>query len=307
MFSLRILNKAFKFISMGYLLLSSRISFAASQSSYGSAADFVCGDIPHPYQPCSEDFDLIQGQATTATTLWLLGEYHSHRENSEMCLSKLTEKVNEHIVYVESTESGKEVACKDKGVGEKKGRKCIGWDDMTEKAKIEKLSLVGQELYPRIIKNIQNSRKTNMADEDFDKILSSKQKEYRQIEKNDKTLSEGNLRQIRALIRVWDLLLGLRKNGHSYKDIFAKKMYDSLYVVSPSELKIYKEAQKARNIKMIHTLSKTPKGIFSVLLTGRSHIAEEEPNDIGSAKYVQEELQKGKHQNYYAVLAMKNA
>lgn len=293
-----------------FLLLTSSNGFGISQPtckiSKSDNLDFVCGNIPSSFQPCDADFELANGKATTETTLWLLGEYHTNRNSTNNCLEKLTENLDEHIVYVESTESGKEVACKDKSVNEKKGRKCIGWDNMIKKAELEKLPLSGQEFYPRIIKNIKKSLE-NIPEKNFDEILFGKRKEFQQKEKNDKTLLDGDLRQIRAMIRVWDFLLKLRNKGYSYKNIFGKKMDEKLYDISQSELDQYKKLQKERNEKMMYTLFQSSTHLFRVVIAGVAHLVDKAPpQDSGASNYVQEELLKGKHQNNYAVLSMKN-
>lgn len=294
---------------IGYLLLASGKTSGALQSTCQPAKanhlDFVCGDIPSPFQPCHADFNLINGKATTATTLWLLGEDHSDRDLTNECLEALTENAGEHIVYVEGTESGKEVRCKDKSVNERKGRKCIGWDNMLKKADIEKLPSAGQAVYPRIIQNIKKALE-NKPDKKFDEILIQKRKEYRQIEENDKTLCEGELRNIRANIRVWNFLLDLRNNGYSYKKIFENNMDEKLYEISDSEMEKYKKLQEERNKKMTDTLSNSPDNLFRVVIVGKQHVDSNfHPKLPGSADSVHEALQAGKDKNNYAVLSMK--
>lgn len=312
MFTTRsLLVNGLKYIPLAYLLFISRIVLTASQQSCEvsvvNGVNFVCGDILPSYQPCSNDFELTDGKSTRASTLWLLGEYHDARSKAVNCLDKLTKDIPEHIVYVENTESGKEVACKSKAVTEKPGRKCIGWDDMAEKDKLEKTALVAQEWYPKVIENLHNILKEHaLSNKDMDAFLSRQQSESRSAEKTYKKPSH-QLRQIRAKIRVYDFLLSLRKEGYSYKTIFDNEMYDELNIIPESDYSIYKSAQKERNKKLIDTLSQASSSMFSVVLVGRSHVVNDlSPDDSGAAEYVKKELKKGKHQNHYAVLAMKN-
>lgn len=298
----------FTLTTLGYLLFGPEMT--ASQSTCkalkSGEADFICGNIPEPYQPCHPHFKLIQGQATTQTSKWFLGEFHSDRAITNHCLDILTKDIKAHTVYVESAESGVEVDCQKKSINAKPGRRCVGWDNLVEKEKIEHLSMAGQEWYPKIVENIRKILKIDKpSSDDMDIFLIQQLHKLHQEEKAIEEKMSNEMRMVRARIRTYKLFLDLRDQGISYKNIFKNKMYSSLFTSTDAEMKTYKAIQKNRNKSLVSTFFKSREPEFAAYVTGLSHLDDiDPPNDPAVSQYVKDELSKTKHQNYFAVLAM---
>lgn len=285
-------------LSNGHTLLKPSCEISQSNN-----IDFICGTIPAPFQPCGSNFELALGNATTATTLWFIGEFHSNKQSTNYCLDKLTEDVQEHVVYVESYEGGKEFPCQEKNLHERKGRTCIGWDNMFFKNEIEaKIPFVGFDYFPNIFQQIQNNLET-MSDEEYDHFILYSTPKVQSIAQ-DFTLSAKTSRPMRALLRVWNYLSELRNEGYSYNEIFTKKMHVNLYKIKPEEEVLFKKLNTERNKQMMSILSKSSMNLFRIVVAGKAHLLNVTAEDSTASYYVQEELSKGQDQNNFAVLSM---
>lgn len=68
----------------------------------------------------------------------------------------------------------------------------------------------------------------------------------------------------------------------------------------------FKKNQKKRNASLMRILNQSSPQLFSVVVAGRTHVLAENAFDPGASEYIHSELQKGQHQNYYAVLSLKD-
>ncbi|MEO8401510.1 MAG: hypothetical protein ABI597_06895 [Gammaproteobacteria bacterium] len=253
----------------------------------------ACNDIENEkcednvnWNPCSKDFTLLQGQASTATTLWLLGEQHSLQDKTISCIEHLTRNHKEHRIYIEGLSTGK-TSCKNAGIKEKAGRECFGWGDTEADKAIGAIFDSGIEVG---VNNLQDFyQQEHYSDSAMDDML--------------KNMIKFKSKEFAEETRAANLLLEKRKSGDSYKKIFSQKNLFLGTKLTPSKAAQLKLYNKKQNQSLLKALDNSPSNLFKVVKTGKAHVVKQEA-DTGSAEYLTEELKKGKHQNYYAVLAM---
>lgn len=130
------------------------------------------------------------------------------------------------------------------------------------------------------------------------------------LKKQASTPNANNKHSLAAFRMMRDFVIKYRKQGHSYQEIFSEKTKEFLEKEASNakdfDYKKYKRLQKKRNRAMVSTINASSQTRFSVLIAGRGHVVDEHPpHDFMDSKYINKELTKGRHQNSYAVLAMK--
>lgn len=246
--------------------------------------DFICGEeASRPYQPC-KDFELVYGEATTATTLWVLSELHNREKTTVECVKLLSENQENHILYYEGAESGKNIPCdRYTGLSKKPGRICKGWDDMDAYKKM-------QTYIPDMPEIDQNQKMRNQL-ADFkksyerDKAAGQSDREYdaklKQIKAGIGDKNQVNIFKMKYSDQAIDIMLKtinwaleLRKNGKSYKEVFATpvQIYRSEgYKVKQKDLYKLKEVEEKRNQALLKTIQKHPTGTMGIFIAGKEH------------------------------------
>jgi hypothetical protein len=294
------LFKALKTLSIGWLLLSSQFTSARefckkTGENYG---DYTCEEliapVPPLVSPCQENFELIAGAITGSTTLWMLAELHAKRSQTIKCAEELTANSPVHRIYVEDYQAGKEIPCSKADLIEKPGRTCIGWDKETDAQKAAKLLLPdGTEF---ILADLESYYESGEYPAEYLDIILKRLANNHSPENIDLDIPAAKI-------------LRLRNSGTSYPEIFAQKEKYKIPELSNAQAKELKFLNRKRNAFLIDTLNGKSTHEFGVVLSGRAHLKkkiEAGVEDTGSAEYVRRELNQGKHQNTYAILAMRN-
>lgn len=231
----------------------------------------------------------------------LIGEDHSEAELTSQCVDKVTANIAEHVILVESVPAGQVVPCEDHGINAKQGRICKGWDDeeAMDKNNILYAKLIhGPNEWNRLVKHLKDLKLSDDQIDIYIKDVLKNTKGMVNSAKTDKQMKKKiDLRHF-AVIDIIDNMLAKRETKKSYSKIFKKNPYPNYPKADKLPPKPQKESDsinRTRNKSLIKTLNRH-NNLFTVVVAGDNHLSDE--------GYVQQELQKGKHGNRYALLRM---
>lgn len=262
------------------------------EKSSVTGIDFICGESkPTPFQPCT-DLKLINGTASTATLLWLLAEKHNRYDLTLRCIQSLTQGAGNHIIYIEGLESGEIASCDVyRGLADKQGRACKGWDDMDSHRKAEALMIGFEEdTYQRrlIHREILDLKKIYESEAQFKlKIQQMKTKANDPKQKNP------------PLLAAIDWIMEQTKKSKSYRvalDTPFPLSNPEGYNMRRKDLGKYKMFSENRDRSFQKTIREHPKNTLGIFVAGYNHAKPE-----GTLN----ELEKLAGPNRFAVLAPK--
>lgn len=264
------------------------------------------------------DFVRIKGSYPNSTTV-ILGELHYKHASTLKCADAILKdkKIKKHTFVLEGIPYG-EVDCEEADIEPKPARTCFGWDDHAHYVETYKLQAKNHEL--KMLEEYFS--KQQPAPEKMDKIIALAVQDYllkhgqrlkdqtTVLKVNELSLmpySKKKLEKLREQVRYETrvFIQIARQQGKTYNEIFKsipQNLPDS-YVPEEHSLK----NSMTRNNGLIKALAEGP-GTFKIGITGLAHANQMLRNKewVESVAYVENELEKRKDENPYAILAMYN-
>lgn len=306
-------TKLLKVFSLGLLALQGGQATMECRKEDRQGIDFTCGNFADALQPCKKlNFELSAGRTDSQTTTWLLGTLHDKEDVLAACIEEITASAPNHIIYFEGTEKGEITDCNNLSLKNKTGRKCIGFDNMQAHKQVLDLPSY-KTVHPDSMRDVFIGKfkavyKTEKrTDKDFHAYLKNKKNEYEMLLKIDEKKFAAFYGK--SAIAAIDLLLTEHgKNKQSFAAIFSKIKGDGKNKPFETEKEKvqHKKLQRERNKSLLATLAKHPEDMVAVVCIGRHHVVKNDPYDSYDAEYIRSEMEKGPHQNRYAILALKN-
>jgi hypothetical protein len=256
-----------------------------------------------------KDFTLTAGEATTHTLRWFLGEFHDQRQKTAACLDALTKGYPTHTVLAEGAQAGQTISCPSKGVTNRAGRTCIGWDDT---ASVKQLTdLGGQNIMIACVQQwAQSFRSARLTDSGIDDY-------FKRILANPELLKpkgggHASSSDIECMQNAARWLLAQRNAGKSYKELFAQaNQNQGRFNIGMDEYKRWSKANKKRHSNLFQTIQETPAKEPIVVIIGKYHVVKDAGDDsqmdTAQSDDLHQRLEKDKTiaPGTYAVLAMK--
>lgn len=311
------LSRLIKVISLGLLALQGGVARMTCQQGTVQGIDFTCGNIPEPFEPCKNlNFQLSAGRSDRSTMVWILGVLHYQEGIFAKCVEEITASSPKHIIYVEGREKGETTNCENTGLKNKKGRKCVGFDDMQAHKEVNnfphyKALRSEHETHVFLNKFNQVYQGQKKTDQDFYNYLVNKKREYMLLLKYDKAEFDKRLGQ--SAVAAIDRLMNEFDNSNkqiSFREVFLKvgktpEFLNSSKIKGPSILQ-EKQLHHKRNKSLIDILATHPNDTVAVVGIGKNHVVKQDDVDIYDSEYIRSEMNKGPHQNRYAILALRN-
>lgn len=248
---------------------------------------------------------------------------HDRKTEVKNCIESISRSrpKRPHGIFFEQVPRNVIVNCEEFGYKNEPNRTCMGWDDKDELVAFKNEF----QMYVRshLLKDLKQTRDSMKIDDlMLDKMLemSLKQLLTKEAEINrDKkfkglSATQYTPAEVKYLGNAWKIdetrsLMALRKSGKSYNEIFKLKdnlLNHNMESHHPKDVfhnKKFANKLMNRNKSLLET-SEGRYGLLSIFVSGNGHLIDLGGEVGTAARYVQDELQKGKDQNPYAILAM---